>query len=160
MYSTLEEELLKELENGTLIDATLALTRSFRCNVLSGHLGNEDVASNRAAFVAELIEANPGKSIVFCRFIRDVFLVGVALDKLGIHSIGISGATDHRLDLIDQWRHDSTRRALIITVQTGGTGLTLNEASNTIFYNNSWSATDRLQAEDRNHRIGQEQKVT
>ena len=45
-------------------------------------------------------------------------------------------------------------------MQTGGTGLTLNEASNTVFFSNSWSATDRLQAEDRNHRIGTSEKVT
>jgi SNF2 family DNA or RNA helicase len=38
--------------------------------------------------------------------------------------------------------------------------LTLNEATTTIFYSNSWSATDRKQAEDRNHRIGQNDHVT
>jgi SNF2 family DNA or RNA helicase len=31
----------------------------------------------------------------------------------------------------------------------------LNEASYTIFYNNTFKYTDRVQAEDRNHRIGQ-----
>ena len=36
----------------------------------------------------------------------------------------------------------------------------MNEANTTIFYSNSWSSTDRLQAEDRNHRIGQINKVT
>jgi SNF2 family DNA or RNA helicase len=49
---------------------------------------------------------------------------------------------------------------LVITTATGGTGLTLNEANTTIFYSNTWSSTDRIQAEDRNHRIGQDSKVT
>ena len=63
-------------------------------------------------------------------------------------------------DAINSWRQDAGIKALVITIQTGGTGLTLNEANTTIFYSNLWSSTDRLQAEDRNHRIGQEQKVT
>jgi len=61
---------------------------------------------------------------------------------------------------IDRWRQEQDAKALVITTATGGTGLTLNEADTTIFYSNSWSSTDRKQAEDRNHRIGQENKVT
>jgi SNF2 family DNA or RNA helicase len=161
MYTQLEEALLLELNDGTLVDATMVLTRFIRLQqVLSGHLGNEDIPSNRASYVAELVESASGKSIIFCRFVRDVFLAGVALDKLDIHSVSITGETNNRLDEINRWRVDPNCRALIITTQTGGTGLTLNEANNTIFYSNSWSATDRLQAEDRNHRIGQSNKVT
>jgi SNF2 family DNA or RNA helicase len=165
VYTTLEEQLLLELEDGTLIDATMALTRFVRLQqVLCGHVSNEGkeqlIPSNRASFVAELVEQASGKSIIFCRFVRDVFLVGVELDKLNIHTVGITGQTENRLDEINRWRADPNCRALIITTQTGGTGLTLNEANNTIFYSNSWSATDRLQAEDRNHRIGQVNKVT
>lgn len=164
-YNVLEEELLLELENGTLIDATMALTRFIRLQqVLCGHVSSEGkeqlIESNRADLVAELVESASGKSIVFCRFVRDVQLVGIALDKAGIHSVGVTGQTDNRLEVINSWRSDPNYRALIITTQTGGTGLTLNEANNTIFYSNSWSATDRLQAEDRNHRIGQNEKVT
>jgi len=161
MYTTLEEQLLLELDNGTLVDATMALTRFIRLQqVLNGHIDNEAIPSNRASFTADLIEANTKKSIVFCRFVMDVTLVRVALAKLDIESVGITGETDHRLDEINRWRSDPNCRALVITTQTGGTGLTLNEANNTIFYSNSWSATDRLQAEDRNHRIGQNDHVT
>ena len=116
IYTTLEEELLLELDNGTLVDATMALTRFVRLQqVLSGHIGNEDIPSNRASFTADLVEFASGKSIVFCRFVRDVFLVGVALDKLNIHSVSVTGETDHRLDEINRWRADPNCRALIIT---------------------------------------------
>ena len=70
------------------------------------------------------------------------------------------GVTQNRLEQINSWRASKELRALVITIASGGTGLTLNEASNTIFYSNDWSSTNRLQAEDRNHRIGQENKVT
>ena len=39
---------------------------------------------------------------------------------------------------------------------TGSMGLTLNEAAHMIFYSYTFSARPRLQAEDRNHRIGQD----
>ena len=165
IYRILETELILMLEDGKFIDATMVLTRLIKLQqVLCGHISNEDgtrtIESNRASYAADLVESASGKSIVFCRFVKDVQLVVKALGDIGIQSIGITGETDHRLDNINIWRNDPNCRALVITIQTGGTGLTLNEANNTVFYSNSWSATDRKQAEDRNHRIGQNDKVT
>ncbi len=165
IYRILEQDLILLLEDGKFIDATMVLTRLIKLQqVLCGHISNEDgtrtIESNRAAYTAELVESASGKSIVFCRFVKDVQLVVKALGDIGIVSIGITGETDHRLENINIWRNDPNCRALVITVQTGGTGLTLNESHNVIFYSNSWSSTDRLQAEDRCHRIGQTNHVT
>ena len=164
MYDTLEEQLLVELRDGSLVDASLAITRLIRLQqVLCGHLNTDtkhiNIESNRAKLVSELVDS-ADKSIVFCRFVRDVQLVVEQLAMDSIKSISITGETDNRLDQINLWRHHKDIRALVMTTSTGGTGLTLNESSNTIFYSNHWSATDRLQAEDRNHRIGQTNKVT
>ncbi len=165
IYRILEQELILMLEDGKFIDATMVLTRMLKLQqVLCGHISSEDgtrtIESNRADYTAGLVESASGKSIVFCRFIKDVDLVVKALGNIGIVSIGITGETDHRLDQINLWRNDPNCKALVITVQTGGTGLTLNESHNVIFYSNSWSSTDRLQAEDRCHRIGQTNHVT
>jgi SNF2 family DNA or RNA helicase len=51
-------------------------------------------------------------------------------------------------------------RFFLATQSCGGHGLTLNEAHYVIFYNNAFKYSERLQAEDRCHRIGQEHKVT
>jgi len=51
-------------------------------------------------------------------------------------------------------------RFLVATQASGGHGLTLNEAHYIIFYSNGFKYSERLQAEDRCHRIGQEQPVT
>lgn len=170
IYNQLEEELLYELESGELVDATMAITKMIRLQqILCGHLNASDnpqnpelIPSNRADYVAELIEDASSKSIVFCRFVMDVEVVLTALVNRGIRGIGISSRVEghRRMDEIDKWRQEKDCKALVITTATGGTGLTLNEANNTIFYSNSWSSTDRLQAEDRNHRIGQESKCT
>lgn len=165
VYRILEEELILMLDDGKFIDATMVLTRMIKLQqVLCGHISSEDGTrtfdNNRAKLTAELVEGASGKSLVFCRFVEDVRLVVKALGDEKIVSMGVTGETDHRLENINIWRNDPDCRALVITVQTGGTGLTLNEASNTVFYSNSWSAIDRLQAEDRNHRIGTTEKVT
>jgi SNF2 family DNA or RNA helicase len=170
IYSKLQEQLLYELKTGELVDATMAITNMIRLQqVLCGHINTSDdprateiIPSNRANFVSELVEDASGKVIIFCRFIMDVQLIVSELASNHIRGIGVSSRDDgsNRLLNIDKWRQEKDYKALVITVASGGTGLTLNEASTTIFYSNTWSSTDRIQAEDRNHRIGQESKVT
>ena len=170
IYTKLKQELLYELETGKLVDATLAITRMIRLQqVLCGHLNSSDdpkqseyIPSNRANFVSEIVEEASGKVIIFCRFIKDVEIINTELDRAGIGSLGLSSLVEgrDRIALIDKWRQEPSLKALVMTISTGGTGLTLNEANTTIFYSNAWSSTDRIQAEDRNHRIGQHDKVT
>jgi SNF2 family DNA or RNA helicase len=53
----------------------------------------------------------------------------------------------------------SDAQFFVATPGSGGHGLTLNEAGTVIFYNNSFKYSERLQAEDRCHRIGQDKNV-
>ena len=55
-----------------------------------------------------------------------------------------------------RWRESG--RYLIATQGAGGHGLTLNEAHHTVFYANGFKYAERIQAEDRCHRIGQERR--
>jgi len=170
IYNQLEEELLLVLENGELVDATEAMTRIMRLQqVLCGHINSsnnpnasEFIPSNRADLASEIVQEDSGKTLIFCRFIKDVELVVTNLAKNNIGSIGLSSMVNirNRMSEIDRWRQEDHLKALVMTTATGGVGLTLNEANNVIFYSNSWSGTDRKQAEDRCHRIGQTEKVT
>jgi SNF2 family DNA or RNA helicase len=171
LYDRLRDDLMLLFEDEATIDATLAITRIMRLQqILCGHLtvekdGHDEhrlVKSTRANFVAELVDEHYGKSIVFTRFVRDVELVKNALDGLGIMCIPITGSISpgSRMELINMWRKQREYRALVMTIATGGTGLTLNEANNVIYYSNDWSSTNRIQSEDRCHRIGQTSKVT
>jgi SNF2 family DNA or RNA helicase len=58
---------------------------------------------------------------------------------------------------VEQFRGGA--RFFIATQSCGGHGLTLNEAHYVIFFNNAFKYSERMQAEDRCHRIGQENKV-
>jgi SNF2 family DNA or RNA helicase len=50
-------------------------------------------------------------------------------------------------------------RFFVVNQQTGSMGLTLTASHTVIFYSNSFSYEDRVQAEDRNHRIGTKHAV-
>ena len=170
IYNQLQQELIYQLQTGEIVDATMAVTKLIRLQqVLCGHVNTSNdpkttelIPSNRADFVVEIVDEASSKCIIFCRFIMDVDIVVTALSQKGIRAVGVSSRIEgaERMCEIDRWRQEKDCKALVITIASGGTGLTLNEASTTIFYSNAWSSTDRLQAEDRNHRIGQEQKVT
>ena len=79
---------------------------------------------------------------------------------------GRSSVAQYYGDLNEQERSESLRhwrgngRFLVASMATGGHGLTLNEAAYTIFYENEFKYAHRLQAEDRNHRIGQARRPT
>ena len=50
-------------------------------------------------------------------------------------------------------------RVFVGNPSAGSTGLTLTEAKTVIYYSNSFKLIDRLQSEDRAHRIGQVNNV-
>ena len=51
-------------------------------------------------------------------------------------------------------------RFIVSNQQTGGMGITLTAATLVVYYSNSFSMEERVQSEDRAHRIGQTNKVT
>jgi len=59
-----------------------------------------------------------------------------------------------RYQELQRWQQGSARY-LLATQSTGGHGLTLNEAAYAIFYADGYKYSERVQAEDRQHRIGQ-----
>ncbi len=69
-----------------------------------------------------------------------------------------TGETQDREGEIERWRGPA--RLLVASPKAGGRGLTLNESSAVIFYNNDFPYRLRAQAEDRCHRIGQGQSPT
>lgn len=68
---------------------------------------------------------------------------------------GEDGERERNAQLL-RWRTGA--RFLVATQSAGGHGLTLNEAAYTIFYADGFKYSERIQAEDRNHRIGQQRR--
>lgn len=119
------------------------------------------------------------KVIVWARFTLDIDLILEELKKRGLRAVRYDGQCDDDarseakalfkgvrpiMDGGTLVGREEIPRELQADVwvgnpAAGATGLTLTVAKTTIYYSNSFKLIDRLQSEDRNHRIGQEDEV-
>ena len=104
----------------------------------------------------------PKKVIIWCRFTRELELVVALLKKKGIIYTSISGsvAQKDRAEAVHKFQNDNTCKVFIGQVSTAGFGITLTAAEVVIYYSNSYSYEERVQSEDRCHRIGLKHSVT
>jgi len=110
--------------------------------------------------VADIPEGK--KIIVWAKFMYDIRGIVKALsDKYGEDSVSqFHGGIKEKDRPAQVGLFRGPARFFVSTPSCGGHGLTLNESHFVIFYNNGFKYSERLQAEDRDHRIGQEHDVT
>lgn len=102
------------------------------------------------------------KVIVWAKYRYDIERIAAALrENFGEPSVVTffgDLSEKQRANAVERFRTEA--RFFVATPSCGGHGLTLNDAAHVVFYNNGFKYSERLQAEDRNHRIGQARKVT
>ena len=107
--------------------------------------------------IVKLTEEHPEKSIiVWAKYRAEIEMIKQALEPLG----GVSeyhGGIEDRMEQVDAF-NNGTNRFFVSNQQTGGTGLNLVVSDLVIYYSNSFRLVDRMQSEDRCHRIGQKSK--
>ena len=119
------------------------------------------------------------KVIVWARFKYDIDLIMSELKKRGIRAVRYDGqcGDDERAEAkalfkgvrpimsggVLVGREEIPRHlqadVFVANQSAGATGLTLNVAKTSLYYSNNFKLIDRLQSEDRNHRIGQDEEV-
>lgn len=108
----------------------------------------------------ELCDEIPGKVIIWSRFKPEIRAIVDALRK----EYGEEAVVEFHGDINEDGRTLARRRFqsdpectyFVGQVSTGGIGITLTAASTMIYFGNAWSLEDRIQSEDRFHRIGQD----
>jgi SNF2 family DNA or RNA helicase len=168
IYTQLRDEYASETESGQLIDAELAIVRLLRLQqIVSGYIGVDNQE--------EPIELIPGKNplldeveemctsihrpgIIWCRFTKTIDLL---MHRLGKSAVRYDGTLDEdeaeRSKLAFQ---AGDAQWFIGNSQKGATGLTLVQAKFVLYPENSFRYVDRVQSEDRAHRIGQTDPVS
>ena len=169
VYNTLKDTHVAELEDSSIsITSALKLLAKFH-QIVCGHLKYDDgrvvrLENNRIDALISCLQESAGKVIIFANYVEDIKMISEALTKeFGEASwITYAGADDQetRTDNLIAFRMKNGCRFFVSSQRVGGYGLTLVEATTTIYYSNSYSLEHRLQSEDRNHRIGQTNKVT
>ncbi len=112
----------------------------------------------------ETILADPSnKALVWCRYSypgTEIDTISKHLAAKGVGHVCVDGSTSDKIfDVVERFNADPLLRVYVAQSSTGE-GITLNSANYTIFYNFDYGLQAYLQPLDRNHRIGQNRKVT
>jgi SNF2 family DNA or RNA helicase len=123
-----------------------------------------DQKNPRVTALMEALEEISGKVIIWARFVDDIKIILTTLraeygEKSVVAYYG-EVSDDNRVANVKAFQEDPQVRFFVGNQQAGGTGLTLTAASTVIYYTNDFSLENRLQSEDRAHRIGQKNNVT
>lgn len=173
IYDKIKEEIFYDLKleegmNGR-VSAPLIITKLMKLNQLcSGFLktdAREDIyfMSSKLLLLKEILEdITAHKIIIWCNFLANIRMIHDLLDGMKIDHVCFSGETKQsdRAALIQKFQTHPGCRVFVGQIQTGGLGINLTAASYVIYYSNTYSLANRLQSEDRAHRIGQTNKVT
>ena len=112
------------------------------------------------AVLDQLIEGE--KTIIWARFLAEIANLQKAIDqKFGEKTtVTYTGSKniDERAEAVQKFTKGDSW-VFIGNPQTAGHGLTLIECNKVIYFSNDFSLENRLQSEDRVHRIGQENPV-
>jgi len=118
----------------------------------------------RTETLLSVIDSIPAheKIIIWAKYQRDIISIQQTLNHHhGNDSVALfCGTIPQEIRDMELVKFRRKSRFLIATPACGGHGLTLNESAYVIFYSNEFKYSNRLQAEDRNHRIGQSRPVT
>lgn len=171
-YDTLRKEFMVQLDGGELVTAPLALTRIMRLQQIAcGYLPNpddperpklffdDDGKNPRLVQLLESLEDTPHQAIVWARFTPDVDSICRALGppKCARYDGEVSQKEKERS--MDRF-HSGKAKFIIAKSASMGVGLTLVEAKSVFYYSNTFSYYERVQGEDRAHRVGQTHPVS
>lgn len=179
-YREMRHNSIVYLDSLHKVEATTVLTQMLRLQqVAAGYLPVIDPETNKQIAIQPLcggfppkineainiIEETEGKVIVWAKFKFEIAEMERACREAGITCVTFFGETSEqeRMDARSRFKNDPGLRVFIGQVRTGGIGLTLlgdsssreTACSDAIYLSNTFSTEDRVQSEDRNHRIGQ-----
>lgn len=105
-----------------------------------------------------LAESDDAKVVVFAHHHE---VIDALRDAFGVRAVCIDGrlAPEKRQDVVSRFQNDPTVRVFIGGIQAAGVGITLTASSHVVFAELDWVPGNMTQAEDRCHRIGQQDSV-
>jgi SNF2 family DNA or RNA helicase len=172
VYMELKDKLIAELDDGEVITAPMALTKLLRLQQVTGGFVNDTFGGTHSVckknpkletLMYDLDDVPPTTSVViWARFRAEIQMIGETLKEVyGPNSYGLyygGTSVEDRRQLIKDFQ-DKKVRFFVGNPQAGGMGITLTAASLVYYYSNDFSLENRMQSEDRCHRIGQVNKV-
>lgn len=164
LYERVKAEVMYWREDGgvdtftalTLITKLQQITSGFI--LVDGEPTEFASSGPRMAALKEVVEATEGPIIVWARFRAELERIARELAEYGVVSYHGGVSPKDREAAIDAFQSGAAR-IFIANPAAGGTGLTLHAARTVIYHSCSFSLEERLQSEDRAHRIGTRRPV-
>jgi SNF2 family DNA or RNA helicase len=169
-YNKIKKDAIVLLEND-MVSVQSVITQMLRLQqIISGHVKSDDdkmytFPSNKLKELLSILEEHDGKVIIWSRFRHDIKEITTALQQ--VYGAGSAAAyfgdtpEEERVHIMQEFENPGSKLKYFVgNPSTGGYGLTLNQANLTIYYSNDFNLANRIQSEDRNHRMNQDKKVT
>ncbi len=110
--------------------------------------------------ISQIKEHAPNhKILVFSQFVGMLDLVKVQLQKENIAFSYLTGQTQNRKLVVDEFQNKEEVKVFLVSLKAGGVGLNLTEADYVYLIDPWWNPAVENQAIDRAHRIGQTKNV-
>lgn len=168
IYDFMKEELTLDIgdlsEEPRTYQAIAALSKLQQITSGFVTVGNEPqlISDNpRMKLFADAIEDIDGQFIVWAKFKEEIHAIELELIERGYRVAVYDGDTPKakREQIVDDFQAGLID-VFIGHVAAAGIGLTLTAAETVVYYSCSYNMEDRLQSEDRAHRIGTKNNVT
>jgi len=172
IYEQVATEVLLVLESlGAEVTIQNILVQYLRlAQVTSGYIkttdGREVEINKGHVKINELMdiieETNGQKVVVWSRFVHEIKAICERLEKDGVKHVAYWGGvgSEQRQRAVDSFQNDPDVKVFVGNAQAGGIGINLTAGSVVVYTSNDFSLANRLQSEDRTHRIGQKNPVT
>lgn len=163
IYTEMEKDAIATYKDSSCV-APVTITKFLRCSQIAGGIfpsesGEKVLEPNpKLDALIEVINGLPFEEqiVVWARFQKEIELIDERLKQEGISCVTFYGVTKYneRLEARKSFK-EKLARVFIGNPSTGGKGLNdLIGATTVIYYSNDYSAENRQQSEDRNHRNG------
>ncbi len=142
--------------------ASLLRLRQICCHPALVDPAHRDLPSAKLDALLERLEELQDEGhqvLVFSQFVGMLELIRDRLVAANINFLMLTGATENRAELVDEFQSDKTKTVFLLSLKAAGFGLNLTAASYAILYDPWWNPAAEAQAIDRTHRIGQTRPV-
>jgi SNF2 family DNA or RNA helicase len=164
VYDKLKTELVWFRDDGeidifnalTIINKLRQITSGFI--LVDGSATQLKESAPRMAALTDIVEDTEGQIIVWASFREELRQIAHELKDFGVVEYHGGISSKAREEAVDQFQSGAAR-IFVGNPASAGVGLTLTAANTVIYHSCSYSLEERLQSEDRCHRIGTRRPV-
>ena len=142
--------------------ASLMRLRQICCHPALVKEDDDQGESAKLSALVDLLEPileEGNKVLVFSQFVKLLHLVSKELTSRTWHHFMLTGQTENRGKLIEDFHSREGASVFLLSLKAGGFGLNMTAASYVVLFDPWWNPAVENQAIDRTHRIGQLNKV-